>query len=126
MTSPVLIQADVQAIETVVAGYFDSFSRQDYAQLESLIHPDLAKRHLNSNAEGQKSLYHMSAVKLIESSRTYGSGEPALSDITVLDVYGDIATAKGVSGHFVDYVHLAKLEGRWLIVNVLWAMHEEN
>lgn len=40
--------------------------------------------------------------------------------VTVLDAAEDIATAKVDSAMFDEYVHLARLEGRWLIVNALY------
>jgi len=41
-------------------------------------------------------------------------------EVTILDVSDSIASAKVVSEPFVDYLHLAKLDGRWSIVNVLY------
>jgi putative lumazine-binding protein len=41
-------------------------------------------------------------------------------EVTVLDIADCIASAKVVSQPFVDYLHLAKLDGRWSIVNVLY------
>ncbi len=41
-------------------------------------------------------------------------------DITIFDIYADEATAKAVFLGWVDYVHLARINGRWVIVNVLW------
>jgi hypothetical protein len=42
----------------------------------------------------------------------------------VLDVADSIASAKVVSEPFVDYLHLAKLDGSWSIVNVLYEDRE--
>jgi hypothetical protein len=51
-----------------------------------------------------------------ESEKTY--------EITVLDVFRHIATAKVLSHPYMDYLHLAKLNDRWLIVNVLWELRQ--
>lgn len=40
--------------------------------------------------------------------------------VAVLDAFKNIASVKVTSDPYVDYVHLAKLGRRWLIVNVLW------
>ena len=45
-------------------------------------------------------------------------------EITVLDLADNIASVKVVSEPFVDYLHLAKLDGRWSIVNVLYEDRE--
>jgi len=31
-----------------------------------------------------------------------------------------VATAKTVSTQYIDYLHLARIDGQWKIVNVLW------
>lgn len=45
---------------------------------------------------------------------------PVRTLITVLDMIDDIASVKLVSEPFIDYLHLAKLHGRWSIVNALY------
>jgi hypothetical protein len=41
-------------------------------------------------------------------------------EITILGLADNVASVKVVSEPFVDYLHLARLEGRWSIVNVLY------
>ena len=41
-------------------------------------------------------------------------------EVTILDLADNLASVKVVSEPFVDYLHLAKFEGRWWIVNVLY------
>jgi hypothetical protein len=45
--------------------------------------------------------------------------------VTILDIYGSAASAKIYASGWVDYLHLAKWNGRWVIVNVLWELHPE-
>jgi hypothetical protein len=122
------VQDDVLAIEEVVRGYFDSYALQDQAWLERVVHSQLAKRSLSTTDSGQQRLEQMSALGLLQSSRAYGGGtipNGARRDVRVLDIYGTIATAVGVTDDFVDYLHLAKINGTWQIVNALWAMQEK-
>ena len=42
----------------------------------------------------------------------------------MLDLADNIASVTVVSEPFVDYLHLAKLDGRWSIVNVLYEDRE--
>lgn len=44
----------------------------------------------------------------------------APKDITIFEVLDQTATAKLVAEWGVDYFHLAKFEGKWMIINVLW------
>ena len=39
--------------------------------------------------------------------------------ITVLDIAGDMASAKLVTAHWVDYITLSKWNGEWKIVSVV-------
>ncbi len=41
-------------------------------------------------------------------------------DVTVLDLRHDLATARATSGYRYQLFQLARIEGEWKIVNVLW------
>ena len=43
----------------------------------------------------------------------------------MLDVFGNAAVAKVVMADWIDYLQLVRVEGRWLIVNVLWERKPE-
>ena len=47
----------------------------------------------------------------------------ARKEITVLDMNEKIANAKLVAQWGIDYFHLAKEDGKWKIINVLWKSH---
>jgi hypothetical protein len=44
-------------------------------------------------------------------------------EVTVLDVMEDIAAVKVLSAMYYDYLQMAKIEGKWKIINVLWVMN---
>jgi hypothetical protein len=46
--------------------------------------------------------------------------ERAPKEIRILDLLDQTASAKLIAHWGVDYFHLAKYDGRWMIVNVLW------
>jgi hypothetical protein len=68
----------------------------------------------------------MSAMSLVQGTRRGGGKETAKEqqqkDVTVLDVYENAASVKIVASDWVDYLHMAKFNGRWVIVNVLWEL----
>lgn len=43
-------------------------------------------------------------------------------DITILDVFENAASVKAIMSGWIDYMHMAKINGRWAIVNVLWEL----
>ena len=92
--------------------------------MENALHPDLAKRIVRTNAQGQSSLGQMSALTLIQGTRA-GSGRQTPKDeqlkaVTILDVTGGAATVKLEMRDWVDYMHMGKFNGKWVIINVLW------
>ena len=40
----------------------------------------------------------------------------------MLDVFENAASAKVIAASWIDYLHLSRFNGRWVIVNVLWEM----
>ena len=89
------------------------------------LHPELVKRILvTDTATGRSFLQTMGASALVNGTRHgYGKSTPAdrrQKDVTVLDVFGNAAVAKAVMADWIDYLQLARVDGRWLIVNVLW------
>ncbi len=51
--------------------------------------------------------------------------EKQLKEITILDVFENAASVKIVASDWIDYLHIAKFNGRWVIVNVLWELKPE-
>jgi hypothetical protein len=68
----------------------------------------------------------MSAMGLVQGTRRgFGKQIPAAKqqkDVTILDVFGNAASVKIVAADWVDYLHVAKFNGKWVIVNVLWEL----
>jgi hypothetical protein len=68
----------------------------------------------------------MSAMSLVQGTRARASRptpkDQRQNDVTVLDVFGNTASVKIVATDWIDYLHVAKFNGRWVIVNVLWEL----
>ena len=61
-------------------------------------------------------------MTLVQKTRS-GAGSkdtPRKSDVRVLDIYEGAAVARIDAATWVDYLQLARSNGRWVIVNVLW------
>ncbi len=55
----------------------------------------------------------------------YGKNTPKekqQKDVMILDVFKNAASVKIVASDWVDYLHIAKFNGRWVIINVLWEL----
>lgn len=104
---------EVELIRTACMDYVEGWFDSNPARLKNGVHPDLVKRIPENNK-----LRETTREKLIESTMRKKDHKPEIV-VEVFDVFKDIALAKVTSG-FVDYVQLAKINGKWRVVNVLW------
>jgi len=45
-----------------------------------------------------------------------------LKEVTILDRYNNAAVVKIVASDWIDYLQVAKFNGDWKIINVLWEL----
>lgn len=118
--------ADRDAIKRTALNYAEGWYEGNADKMESALSADLAKRIARTNERGQTRLDHMTAMALVQGTRGgFGKQTPAAEqqkDVTILDVIGGAATVKLEMRDWVDYMHVAKVNGKWVIVNVLWEM----
>ena len=118
--------ADSAAIRATALDYIEGWYAGDAARMERALHPELAKRIVETDARGRSRLGQQSAMTLVSNTRRGGGTDvPAdkrKSDVRILDVYGNAASVRVQAASWVDYMHVAKSNGRWVIVNVLWEL----
>jgi len=119
--------ADSSAIRRTALDYIEGYYEGNGTRMERALHPELAKRIVRTNEQGRNQLGQMSAMSLVLGTRDGGGKDtPAAEqrkDVTIFDIYQNAASAKIYASGWVDYLHLAKWNGRWVIVNVLWELH---
>jgi hypothetical protein len=119
-------EADKAAIKQTALDYIEGWYEGDAERMERALHPELAKRIVRTNPQGQSRLDQMSAMTLVTYTRRGGGKqtpkEKQQKDVTILDVFENAACAKIVASEWVDYLQLARSNGRWVIVNVLWEL----
>ena len=121
--------ADSAGIRQAAHDYIDGYYTADAERMERAVHPELAKRIVRTNDQGRSVLGQMSAMTLVQATRN-GAGRDVpvadrKDDVTILDIYQNAASAKINASGWVDYLHLAKWNGRWVIVNVLWELYPQ-
>ena len=117
--------ADSAGIRATALDYIEGWYASDGARMERSLHPELAKRNVTSDpASGRSRLIQMSALTLINGTRSGGGSQiPAAqrkNDVKILDIYGGAASVRVTAASWVDYMHMSKVNGRWVIMNVLW------
>ena len=116
--------SDAELIKQAALYYIEGWYEGNAERMERALHPELAKRIVRTDERGRSSLGQMGAMTLVQSTRA-GHGktipkEKQQKEVTVLDIFGNAASAKIIATDWIDYLHLAKWNGRWVIVNVLW------
>lgn len=119
--------ADKTAIRQTALDYIEGWYEGNAERMERALHPELAKRIAHTNPQNKWSrLDQMSAMSLVQGTRRGGGKdtpkERQQKDVTILDVFGNAASVKIVASDWVDYLHVARWNGRWVIVNVLWEL----
>ena len=116
--------ADSASIKATALDYIEGWYQGNAERMERAVHPDLAKRIVNTNERGRSALGHQSAMTLVQSTRRGGGKEtPAAQQRTgvrILDIFQNTASVRVDAGPWIDYMHIAKWNGRWVIINVLW------
>ena len=120
--------ADSAAIKATALDYIEGWYTGDAERMARALHPELAKRIVYQPAQpGQRArLESQSAMTLVRNTRAGGGNrtppERQQKDVTILDIYENAASVKVVAGAWIDYLHVARADGRWQIVNVLWEL----
>ena len=118
--------ADSAAIRETAMDYMMGWYTGDPERMGRALHPELAKRIVNTDSAGASHLSNMGAERLIEGTRRgFGKETPAdqrQADPVILDIFGNTASVRATMRNWVDYMHMARWNGRWVIVNVLWEM----
>ena len=120
---------EAAAIKQTALDYIEGWYEGNSERMERALHPELAKRIVRTNKEGMSNLGQMSAMSLVQGTRRGGGKttpkEKQQKEVTILDVFENAASVKVVASDWVDYLHMAKFNGRWVIVNVLWELKPE-
>jgi hypothetical protein len=117
--------ADSSAIRATALDYVEGWYDGNAERMSRAVHPELVKRIVVSDTATKRSVIEtMGATALVNGTRRgWGKETPAnrrQKDVTILDVFGNAASVKSVMADWIDYLQMAKVDGRWVIVNVLW------
>lgn len=118
-------RGDEEAVRQAVLDYVESIYEVDPARVERSVHPDLAKRgFFLKQGETAYVPLTMTFAQLVELAKSYNRNgrvpKDAPKEVVVFEVADQTASAKATASWGIDYLHLAKYEGKWKIINVLW------
>jgi hypothetical protein len=118
---------DLASIERAATDYIEAWLTGDAERMADCLHRDLTKRSVDNDAlSGRPSIDAMTHRDMVEATRAgRGRQMPRGFEVTIDDAFRDIATARVDSARYVDFLHIARFEHRWQIVNVMWASREQ-
>jgi hypothetical protein len=124
-------EADKAAIRAAALDYIEGWYTGNGDRMERAVHPELAKRLVRTDPVNRRSvLDQQNATTLTQNTRAGGGKQTPearrLKEVTILDVYQNAASVKVVASDWIDYLHLARWNGTWKIVNVLWELKPES
>jgi len=125
--SPVVAQtpADSAGIRSAALDYAEGWFEGNADRMARAVSPELVKRIVvRDTASGRDMIQGMGSSVLVNSTRRgFGKSTPAdkqEKEVRIYDIYRGAAVAKVTMTDWIDYLQLARIDGRWVIVNVLW------
>jgi len=120
--------ADAKGIKAAALDYIEGWYEGNAERMARAVHPELVKRIIVTE-NGASRIENMGASRLVSGVRSGGGKQTPkdkqLKTVTILDRYENAAAVKVVASDWIDYLHLAKFDGRWVIVNVLWERYPQ-
>jgi hypothetical protein len=129
LATPALAEtADEKAIKAAALDYIEGWYEGNAERMARAVHPELVKRIIVSE-DGASRIENMGASRLVAGVRSGGGKktpkDKQLKTVTILDRYENAAAVKVVASDWIDYLHVAKFDNRWVIVNVLWERYPQ-
>jgi hypothetical protein len=113
------VSSDESAVRATVRDYIEAYYTGDASRMEQTLHPHYLKHVIH----GDIPMREKTASQMVGEIRSNGPADfpqaEKTEQISVLDVAGNIASAKLVTPHWVDYMTLSKSDGAWKIVSVV-------
>lgn len=131
-TNREIAQRDLEAVTAAVMDYAEGWYTGEPERLRRCLHPELVKRRPTRDADDREILRPVTAEGLVAASADPRLSMPAyLAEhglsyrpdsvrIDVDEIAGGLASVRCRSMHYLDLVQLARTQGGWKIVNVLW------
>jgi hypothetical protein len=118
--------ADSAAIRATALDYIEGWYTGNADRMERALSGHLAKRMVVTDTSGRSRLVDMTALELVQGVRAGGGTHTPKAeqrtDVTILDIFRNASVVKIDAGAWIDYLQVAKWNGRWVIVNVLWEL----
>ena len=124
--APALADKDEEAIRQAVLNYANSAYLVKPELVEASVHPKLQKIGYVSRKDGEgyrelwMNFYELKELVSYWNKEGRFDPETAKREVKILDRLDQTAVARLDAEWGIDYFHLAKIDGTWKIMNVIW------
>ena len=125
MVTPTFADDDREAVERALLDYVEGVEQGRPELIERGVHPELAKFGFHrQSADHEYRNIPMTFDGLVKLAATWKQDghipDDATHSVEIFEVLDQTASAKLTAFWGIDYMHLAKYDGQWKIVHVLW------
>ncbi|HEY0740760.1 MAG TPA: nuclear transport factor 2 family protein [Chryseosolibacter sp.] len=117
---------DKELVYAAVEDYVDALYLVQPDRIKKSVHPELMKKGFWKGKDKTDYTYQgvMTFNDLVKLAETWNAkgwlAKDAVKKIEIYDVQDQTASAKLTAYWGTDYFQLAKFDGKWMIVNILW------
>jgi Putative lumazine-binding len=112
----------VRAIRATACDYYEGWFEGDAERMRRALHPELVKRAIADSMSGIETDTQSSMVEATQNGvGTRYPPERRNIDISINHVHDGIADVHVTGDVYVDYLQMVNIDGRWQILNALWA-----
>lgn len=120
--------ADRAAVHQAALDYVEGIYTADVTRIERSVHPQLQKRGFWRESPAlpwgpQATMTYEQLVNLTKTWNAKKDRDTTLRKVDIYEVLDQTASAKVTAMWGIDYLHLAKYDGTWKIINILWQAH---
>ncbi len=123
-------QTDKELVYAAIEDYVDGLYLVQPERIKKSVHPELMKKGFwrrDGNTEYDKESI-MTFDELVDLASKWNAKGTLPKDaprkIEIYDVQDQTATGKLTAQWGTDYFQLAKYDGKWMIVNIMWQRHQ--
>jgi hypothetical protein len=118
---------DREGVHQAALDYVEALYNVQPERIERSVHPALVKRGFYKDTAdspyAESPMTYDQLVRLAGNWNKEKKRDLSIKEVAVLDVLDQTAVAKVTASWGIDYMLLAKFDGRWKITQILWQSH---
>lgn len=117
-------EAEREAVRRAALAYVEAFYELEPLKIEKNVHPEVSNRGFVPAEAGGSREVRMDFAGLKQNAASVNKEgvfpKNPIKEVAVFEVLDRIASVKVLAEWGIDYMHLAKYDGQWKVVHVLW------